>query len=698
MADLPGSLAAFPRLTDWIAVRADGTVSVRSGKVEIGQGITTALAQLVADELDVAVERVRMVPVTTGASPDEGYTAGSMSIERSGEALRQVCAEVRGLFLDHAATTTGVDRGRLSVTDGTITDDGGRPVATYFALASDVSLDRDATGAPAPKARADRRLIGTAVRRLDLAGKINGAEAFVHDLRLPGMLHGRVVRPPSPAATLKQAGEVKDVVATVRDGDFLGVIATREEDAVSAADALRLSSQWEEHDTLPDERDLGAFLRAGRLDTTVVEEAPAGKTAEPATVVRASYSRPYIAHASIAPSCAIAVWGDGALEVWSHTQGPFPLRHALAEVLGVSDDDVVVHHAEGAGCYGHNGADDVALDAALLARAVPGRPVRVQWSREDELTWAPFGSAMVVDMEVGLDGHGCITNWRFDTWSNTHVTRPGYAGAAGLLAAAHIEDGVARRDFVDRGGMARNAVPTYDIPLRTTVSHCQLDLPIRTSSLRSLGGFANTFAIESFMDELALVAGADPLEFRLRHLSDERGRAVLERVAKVGGWGDGLAKGEACGRGLAFSRYKNVAGWLAVIADVEAVTEVRVRKLTIAADVGMIVNPDGVANQIEGGAVQATSWTLKEHVRFNRTRVTSGSWDDYPILRFSEVPEVEVHLIDRPDEPPLGAGEMTQGPVAAAIANAVYDAIGLRLRDLPLTPERVTEAAAAHQL
>jgi CO/xanthine dehydrogenase Mo-binding subunit len=437
-----------------------------------------------------------------------------------------------------------------------------------------------------------------------------------------------------------------------------------------------------------------AFLKGGRIDTTVVEahEVTATARAAAATTLQASYSRPYIAHASMAPSCAVAICHGDRYEVWSHTQGPFPLRHALAEVLGVADDDVTVHHAEGAGCYGHNGADDVALDAILLARAVPHRHVRVQWSREDELAWAPFGSAMVVDVEAGMDPAGCIVHWKLETWSNTHVTRPGYAGAAGLLAATQLERGLTRPDFVDRGGMARNAVPTYDIPLRTTLAHCQLDMPIRTSSLRSLGGFANVFAIESFMDELAEAAGADPLEFRLRHLGDERGRRVLERAAELAGWGT-RATGDSCGRGIGFARYKGVAGWLAVIADVEAVRDVKVRKLTIAADVGMVVNPDGVVNQIEGGAIQATSWTLKEQVRFDRTRITSGSWESYPILRFTEVPAVEVALVDRPDEPPLGAGEMAQGPVAGAIANALADAIGLRVRDLPLTPERVAAAA-----
>ena len=372
--------------------------------------------------------------------------------------------------------------------------------------------------------------------------------------------------------------------------------------------------------------------------------------------------------------------------MWSHTQGPFPLRDAIATVLGLAAGDVVVHHAEGAGCYGHNGADDAALDAALMARAVPGTTVRVVWSREDELGWAPFGSAMVVDLGATIDASGRVASWTFDTWSNSHVTRPGYAGPAGLLAATQIEGGLDRPDFLDRGGLSRNAVPSYDFPCRTVSAHCQLDMPLRTSSLRSLGAFANVFAIESFMDELALVADEDPLVFRLRHLGDQRGRHVLEAAAEAAGWGSEL--GDHCGRGIGYARYKGVAGWCAVVAEVEAISEVKVRKLTVAADVGMVVNPDGVVNQLEGGAIQATSWTLKEQVQFDDTRVVSTSWD-------AEVPAVDVVLIDRPDEPALGAGEMAQGPTAGAIANAVFAAVGLRLRHLPLTPARVAAAAAA---
>jgi CO/xanthine dehydrogenase Mo-binding subunit len=702
----PGNLALDAELSHWVRIGADGVVRVYAGKVEIGQGVRTALAQIVADELDVDLACIRMMPVDTDESVDEGYTAGSQSIERSGEALRQVCAEVRAGFVDAAASALGVPAADLVVEGGMIgTVDGARHTS-YWVLASETAAQGEATGRSSPKPVAERRLIGRSIERVDIPGKITGQPSFLHDIRLPGMLHGRVVRPPSPGAVLEDTGEgslspsLSSVVSVVRDGSFLGVVTEREEVAIAAAEALAGAGRWAEHPLLPDENDLPAFLRGGRIDIHVVEEVGEEPGAGEATrTVRATYTRPFTAHASIAPSCAIATWHDGRLEVWSHTQGVFPLRNALADLLGLAHDAVVVRHAEGAGCYGHNGADDVALDAALLARAVPGRPVRVQWSRQDELGWAPFGSAMVVDMEAATASDGTVLSWRHDAWSNSHVTRPGYFGPAGLLAAADITRGAPRPDAVDRGGMSRNVASDYDFPRRVGLGHCQLDMPVRASSLRSLGGFANTFAIESFMDELADAAGVDPLEYRLRHLSDERGRRVLEAVAEAAGWDWAAASGrqrtDSRGRGLAYNRYKGVAGWLAVVADVEAVHDVRVHRLTIAADVGLAVNPDGVINQIEGGAIQATSWTVKERVRFDRMRVTSTTWEEYPILRFSEVPAVDVVLVERPDEPPLGAGEIAQGPIAAAIANAVFDAIGLRVRDLPLVPERLRAAAEA---
>jgi len=647
---LPRSLAANPRLSDWVRLAPDGCFEIRVGKVELGQGIVTALAQIAADELDVPLDRVRMVPAGTAEGPDEGITAGSLSVADSGAALRQACAEVRAL---RAAGAT--------------------------------SWDRDADGSARPKSAAELRIVGTSVSRLDLPDKVSGRPRYVHDLRLPGQLYGRVVRPPSPGARLVS---VESSVDAVVDGSFLGVVAATESGADRAASTLARAAVWDEADTLPDEDTVPAFLREGPLETSTVVAGPTVSGG-----FRASYSRPFLAHASIAPSCAVAQWDGDTVRVWSHTQGPHPLRRAIAQALDMPPSRVTVSHVEGAGAYGHNAADDAAFDAVLLARTVPGRPVRVRWSRRDELTWAPFGSAMVADVAATVDEGGMVTAWSYDVWSQGHIARPGYAGSPGLLAAAHLENPHPLPPPADppleRGaGIARNAVPIYAFPERSIRAHRALRAPLRSSSLRSLGAFLNVFAIESFMDELAARAGRDPLDHRLAHLADPRARAVLLAAAELGGWG-------GANRGLGLARYKDRGAYCAVVAEVEAEHDVRVRRLAIAVDVGRVVNPDGVRNQIEGGAVQAASWTLKERVRFDRRRVTSVDWETYPILRFSEVPRVDVALLARPDEPSVGAGEAAQGPTAAAIGNALAAAVGVRVRDLPLTPERVVAAINA---
>ncbi|HEY3685200.1 MAG TPA: molybdopterin cofactor-binding domain-containing protein [Streptosporangiaceae bacterium] len=689
-AEPPPALAANPRLADWVGVAADGTVTVRVGKVELGQGILTALAQIAADELDVSLERLRMAPAGTDAGPDEGFTAGSMSVAMSGAALRQACAEVRAAFVAAAARELGVAPEDVTVVDGVCAGGPGR--VTYGDLAARVDLDRDAAGDAAPKPAGRLRLVGTDVPRLDLPDKVAGVPRFIHDLRLPGQLHGRVVRP--PGATLVDVDpDTVEVRAVVRDGGFLGVVADDEHAADTAARRLAESARWKREETLPDEDDLPGYLRAGPTDDTVVDES--GR-ADPAGVVRtlaATFNKPYLAHASMAPSCAVARWDGGTATVWTHSQGVHPLRRAIASVLGLDAGAVTVHHVEGAGCYGHNGADDAALDAVLLARAVPGRPVMLRWSRADELAWAPFGSAMSIDVAAGVDASGSVVTWSYELWSQGFASRPGFAGNPGLLAARQLERPVGPVPAVDpsmpQGGSTRNSIPGYAFGHRSVRAHRLLRTPIRTSSMRSLGAYGNVFAIESFLDELAAAAGRDPLEYRLAHLTDPRGRAVLEAAADLAG---PPPREEAVGHGIGYARYKGSGAYCAVVAEVEAVREVRVRRLAIAVDVGRVVNPDGVRNQIEGGAVQATSWTVKERVRFDRERVTSTDWESYPILRFSETPRVDVRIIDRPEEPSAGSGEAVHGPAAAAIGNAVADAIGVRVRDLPITREQVARA------
>ncbi len=715
---MPPSLEANPRLGDWLRVLPGGVVEVRSGKVELGQGVLTALAQVAAEELDINVTRVRMVAAVTGVSPDEGFTAGSMSIQQSGAALRVAGAEARTIYLGIAAGRWNVPADVLTVQDGTIAAPDGR-TTSYWELADDGWLDRPATGLAQPKAAADYRIVGTSVPRVDLPDKLAPRPRFVHDMALDGMLYGRVIRPPSRGAALLDVGTepamaLPGVLSVVRDGSFLGVVAEREEVALRAADLLRAEAKWQEQHTLPDEDDLPAFLTSAPAQTSVLAESvpPAGAPARPAARLhQAAYHRPYLAHAAMGPSSATAlatngangvIWGNGVgirLEVWTHSQGVYLLRRELARALKLTAEQVRVRHVEGAGCYGHNGADDVAMDAALLALAVPGRPVQVVWSRSDELGWAPFGPAAVVRITADVDARGDVLSWQHEIWGNGHVTRPGTARRIGLLAASHRDGGEpiepAAEPPLERGGGAgRNAVPGYAFPAYRAVNHRLSVMPLRTSSLRSLGGFLNVFAIESFMDELAQAAGRDPVEYRLAQLADPRGRAVIEAVARRSGWADWNASGSprSAGHGIGYARYKNSSAYCAVVAEVEAVTEVRVRRLTIAVDAGLAINPDGAENQVEGGAIQATSWTLKERVRFNSLSVTSDTWDSYPILRFSEVPVVEVEFLPGHGNPSLGVGETAQGPTAAAIGNALSDALGVRVRTLPLTEQQIIAA------
>ncbi|RPI43024.1 MAG: xanthine dehydrogenase family protein molybdopterin-binding subunit, partial [Betaproteobacteria bacterium] len=453
---LPFCLATNKRLDRWVRIGADGTVSVLTGKVEIGQGIVSAMAQMAADELDVAIERVRMVPVDTLNSPDEGVTSGSRSVEEGGTALRYACAEVRDLFLQTAARRLDASLESLTVDDGTIRVRGRSETTSYWQLAASVDLARDATGDVLPKPASALKIVGRDVERLDLPAKLFGA-AYVHDLELPGMLHARVVRPPSYRARLQSIDDVKTraapgVVAVVREGSFLGVIAEREEQAIQASKLLAAGANWSERADLPDVDDLPRFLKTEPTDDEVLRE-KSSPTATSVRALQAAYSRPYLAHASIGPSCALARWEeDGRLAVWTHCQGPYPLRAEIAKILKIDAVRIVVRHMEGAGCYGHNGADDVAFDAVLLARAVPGRAVRVQWMREDEFGWEPFGPAMLVDMQASLDANGNIVDWHQDHYTNKHVCRPGRHPNPGLLAAWHLDQG-------------HEPPPTIDLPL-----------------------------------------------------------------------------------------------------------------------------------------------------------------------------------------------------------------------------------------
>jgi len=712
VSSLHGSLAENPEIDLWIRIDPRDTVTLYTGKAELGQGLRTAIARIGAEQLDVSLERIRVETADTSRGPKEGITAGSMSMEQSGMAIRQAAAEARAHLLRLAAVELGASPHELTVEDGRVVCDRGGET-DYWRLLGGGRFGFAATGDVEPKPPDEHWIVGRRGGRIDLHGIVRGTARYVQDLAEPGVLVGRVVRPPSAGARLLAVDEERvralpGVAAVVRDGSFLAIAAEHEEQADRAAEVLRAAARWEETAELPP-RDVHRWLRAQETEAFLVVDGvpvtdpipPVDVPASAATTLSATYTRPYLMHGSIGPSAAMAEWRGGELRVWSATQAVEFLRAALAEALEVRAESIRVSHVEGAGCYGHNGADDVSLDAALLARALPGRRVLLRWTREDEHAWEPYGPPAVIDLQASLDADGSVVAWSHDVWSNTHIARPVPGSGRGrLLTTQYLEGGEPpdppRPNLGYHVGVHRNADPLYAFPRRRIVKHFVANTPIRVSSLRALGAFANVFAIESFMDELAEAAGADPLEFRQRHLDDERGRAVLMAAAERAGWGEPLP--EWTGRGLAFARYKNRAAYAAVAIQArvdDATARVVLERAVIASDAGEVIDPDGLENQLEGGLVQAASWTLKEQVAYDRERITSVDWDSYPILRFDEVPEIETVLLDRPGSPYLGAGEVTQGPTAAAITNAVYDAVGMRLRDLPLTPERLREAAAA---
>lgn len=661
------SLANSPNVSDWLDFSRDGYVGIKTGKVEFGQGILTALLQIVAEELNVPLGKCHLVAASTAVSPDERFTAGSLSVQHSGSALRL------------ASATARVRAG----SEG------------YWSVAATSGWDIPINVDVHVKRPDEYVLVGLSTPRVDLDHKVQGKPSFIHDVRVENLLYARVLRPPSRESTLVDLHEDEislgpEIERIIIDGSFVAVIAHDEYSAQQVVAKLADVSIWTVDSRSFGDEELVHFLATAPADSQVVHErgvfGPGGISS------KASYSRPYICHGSIGTVTAIAQWVDESLHVWSHTQGVYPLRFDLARALGIDIDRITVTHMQGAGCYGHNGADDVAFDAALVARHVPGKPVLVSWTREDELSWAPFGPAMSVDLTASLNDSGLIAHWSHTVRGNGHSSRPSTLPSPSLLAYAHLPRGAAIPPAGDPpmqhgGGTGRNSIPLYDFENCLVTVQRLLDMPVRTSAMRALGAHINVFAIESFLDELACDSGQDPVEFRLRHLSDPRGRDVITKVAEISGWGKKLPEG--CGQGIGFARYKNTGAWCAVVAQVEAEAHMKVTNLWIAVDVGLVINPDGVINQIEGGALQSMSWTTKEQVRISQGRVISNNWEDYSILKFSDVPLIQTEIISRPTLPTLGAGEASIGPTGAAIANALASAIDVRVRNMPLTRENI---------
>jgi CO/xanthine dehydrogenase Mo-binding subunit len=695
---LPLSIQNNRRMEKWLRFEPGRTVRLAVGKVELGQGNVTALAQIAADELDVDLERIAVLSGDTEDAPDEGQTTGSQSIEVSGRSVRLVSAELRARVLDRLARRLNCSPAELSVEDGVFRRGDAPTGHDYWNFAAAEDFASDIEGNATPKPHTAYRYVGKPMPRRDLPGKLSGA-GFVHDMVRPDMLHARILRQPCRGAQLASLDEAalrraeRGEFRVVRVGNFVAFVGADEGVVQRAAAAAPAHAKWDQTRQITPEQQEAAWL-VGQPCNDRLHGAPL-PAAETANVVTASYSRPYVAHASMGPSCALAEYRGGHLSVWSHTQGVYPLRNALANVLGLSQDAVTVRHAHGAGCYGHNGADDVAVDAAVIALQIPDHCIRVQWRREEEFGFEPFGSAMHVTVRAALDDAGKPVDWTGEIWSATHVQRPSTGGnllTHEALPTPPPDPRPTDPPEANGGGGTRNAFPLYDFAAKRVVHHLVLRAPVRTSALRGLGALPNVFAIECFMDELAERAGVDPVEYRLSVLSDPRARGVIENITRRCDWSGRGPAGGGRGLGLGWAQYKNHAAYAAVVVEVEVDQEVRLRRIWCTADAGLVINPDGARNQLEGGIVQAASMTLKEQVRMEGDGVTSLDWSTYPILRFSEVPEIDTEIIHAPDLPTLGMGECTFGPTAAAIGNAVAHALGTRIRDMPFTRERIEAA------
>ena len=694
---LPGSMGRAKTVNAWLELLEDGTIRVLSGKVELGQGIRTAIQQVAAEELDMDLEKVQVHLAETGVTPNEGYTGASASIQNSAMSVRYAAATARQelLLLASKKLNTAVDN--LLLYNGLVKSKQNKESLTFAEILDGEQIEKEVM-LPIPiKDNREHRYVGKAIPRPDIEEMVRGQSTYIQDLRFPGMVHARVVRPPgytSQLISLDDTGlksEVSGIIKTVRKGSFVGVITEREYQAVKAEKYLKEHSIWTAPIPFPKSENLYAHIKLiASSPETVKNEGDVAAAFEGTETLKATYTKPYIKHASMGPACGIAMFDGEILHIWSHSQGIYPMREALATMLNMEPDKIHIKSVPGAGCFGHSTADDAAADAALLAMEYPNTHIRVQWSRHNEHLWDPYGPAMITELEASLDKNNKINSWKTEVWTDSHSTRPN-KDAGTVLAARYLENPYQMKSRGYLGGGHRNADPYYGIPNITVNAH-YYDGPFRTSSLRSLGSFTNIFAIESFMDTLAEKAGQDPLEFRLNHLEDERAIAVIQKVQALTSTQNNE---DGKGIGYAFMRYKNTDAYIAVAAKVTVDKNngnVGLIKMWAAVDVGEVINMDGLTNQVEGGIIQAASWTLKEELTFNTTEITSTDWIKYPILKFSEVPEVEVAIINRPSEDAKGAGEVPVPPTAAAIANAIYNASGFRINDLPITPEKILNA------
>ncbi len=701
-----GKPLALTEVDSFLAIDPKGQVTCYSGKVDLGTGITTALRQMVAEELDVPLSKVDLITGDTLLTPDQGTTWGSLTIQLGGMQIRNAAATARDALLTEAAKRLGVAKETLTVADGAISGGGKRVSYGELIGGKQFALKLDHTKPAKPKDPKDYKVVGKSVPRVDIPDKVTGRFTYMQDFRVPGMLHGRVVRPPAMGAKLESVDEtsIKDVagiVKVVREGNFLGLVATNEWAAIKGAQKIK--AVWSKAETLPEPAKLWDHVRSSKVLRDEVTSSTGNVGAAMAELgvktLKATYDFAIHTHGSIGPSCAVAEFRDGKLTSWSASQATHALRKQLATMFGLSPDNVRCLYLEGSGCYGRNGHEDAAADAALLARAV-GKPVRVQWSRADEHGWDPKGPPTLIDLRAAIDKSGNITAWD----SEFFIPQQTAGGFLVPLVAASLS-GMPADAHTAPGNIFQNSAIPYRFPSIRTVCHRLETTPFRPSWIRTPGRMQNTYANECFIDELAAAAGADPIAFRLKYLdpSDKRGIETLNRVATLAKWDtrpsprNGQSGDVVTGRGVTYVKYELVRTYVAAVAEVEVnrkTGEIRVPRFYISHDCGQIINPDGLKSQLEGNVIQTVSRTLLEELKFDRAMVTSLDWESYPILKFPAVPEIVMDLIDRPAERPWGAGEPAAAVVPSAISNAVFDAIGVRLRSVPFTPDKVKAAMA----
>ena len=688
----------------FLVIGRDGRITVFTGKVDLGTGTRTALAQMAADELDVAFERIDMVMGDTATTPDQWLTGANLTIFQGGAELRRAAASAREALVAKGAERLGVPASELAVEDGVIrVKTNPSRFVSYQDLIGKDGFQLKVNPKVALKKHTDYRVVGRSIPRVDIPGKVTGEWPYVHDVRLPGMLHARVVRPDELGARVASvddaaARKVAGFVQTVRKEDFVAVVARNEWAAVKAARALKVG--WTPGAGLPEQSTVFEHWRkrpTAKVDANQkAGDAPAA-LAGAARRIKASYQFATQTHASLGPSCAVADFKDGKLTLWSASQATHSMQDELAAITRLPRESIRLVYLEGAGCYGRNGHEDATADAALIATLI-GKPVRVQWSRADETARAPKSPPRAIDFEAGLDAQGNVVAWSGDFYIALNHIAAFKPLDFPLLAAT--ETGLPKPgNWV--GFLFQNAPQPYAVPNVLVNTHHISETIFRSSHLRSPGRIENSFANESFADELAAAVKMDAAEFRLKHLSDPRAAAVIRAAMKLSGWqsrpsGTQRTNGSiAKGRGISYTRYNGTITYVAAVAEVEVnrdTGEVRVTRICMGHDCGQMINPDGVANQVEGGVLQTVSRTLMEEVKWDRTKVTSVDWASYPILRFPDAPRVDIELIDRPGEPSWGVGEPSAVVIPAAIGNAVFDAVGARVRTVPFTPARVKEA------